>query len=390
MSDWSRVWASPLYRGATLALVLSGLGTSMAAPQIVLFLSRELHAPLPLAGLLYLTNLTAPFAGFWIGRRSDLSGQRLSLFRLCTLAGVLGWAGIAMAEAVWVPFLLSAVLLAFAGAAVSQLFAALDDDLSHEAQGEGVVAVVRMALTGGWVVGPVLGAWLAASFGMRVMFWATVACNLMQLVPLTGVTPRPAKARQEKSALHLPPRAYLPLAIFTALYVLVYAGEPIKYGFLLIHMEENLHTPATLRGAVIGIQPLIELVLMPFSVALGRRFGIFPTLAAAAAMGMGANLCFVLWASTTGMFAGQILMGGVWGIYMVLGLLAAQRLLPGAVATASAIFMSANALASALGGLAGGLGVAAFGLPGVFWLPVGFAGLAVMGLIAMSFRRPGS
>ena len=170
MSDWSRVWASPLYRGATLALVLSGLGTSMAAPQIVLFLSRELHAPLPLAGLFYLTNLTAPFAGFWIGRRSDLSGQRLSLFRLCTLAGVLGWAGIAMAEAVWVPFLLSAVLLAFAGAAVSQLFAALDDDLSHEAQGEGVVAVVRMALTGGWVVGPVLGAWLAASFGMRVMF----------------------------------------------------------------------------------------------------------------------------------------------------------------------------------------------------------------------------
>lgn len=44
MSDWSRVWASPLYRGATLALVLSGLGTSMAAPQIVLFLSRELQA----------------------------------------------------------------------------------------------------------------------------------------------------------------------------------------------------------------------------------------------------------------------------------------------------------------------------------------------------------
>jgi hypothetical protein len=43
------------------------------------------------------------------------------------------------------------------------------------------------------------------------------------------------------------------------------------------------------------------------------------------------------------MFAGQILMGGVWGIFASLGIIAAQRLLPSAVATASAIFMSSTA-----------------------------------------------
>jgi SET family sugar efflux transporter-like MFS transporter len=31
------------------------------------------------------------------------------------------------------------------------------------------VAIVRMALTAGWVVGPVLGAWIATSFGTRAM-----------------------------------------------------------------------------------------------------------------------------------------------------------------------------------------------------------------------------
>ncbi len=40
------VWASPLYRGATVALFLSGLGTSAAAPQITLFLVNDLHVSL--------------------------------------------------------------------------------------------------------------------------------------------------------------------------------------------------------------------------------------------------------------------------------------------------------------------------------------------------------
>jgi SET family sugar efflux transporter-like MFS transporter len=43
------VWSSPLYRGATAAMFLSGLGTSAAAPQIVLFLVKDLgqHCPWP-------------------------------------------------------------------------------------------------------------------------------------------------------------------------------------------------------------------------------------------------------------------------------------------------------------------------------------------------------
>ena len=70
------VWASPLYRGATAALFLSGLGTSAAEPQITLFLVNDLHVSLTTAGLFYLTNITAPLAGYLIGARSDRSGKR--------------------------------------------------------------------------------------------------------------------------------------------------------------------------------------------------------------------------------------------------------------------------------------------------------------------------
>src|SRR5580658_2145429 len=181
------VWASPLYRGATVALFLSGLGTSAAAPQITLFLVNDLHVSLTTAGLFYLTNITAPLAGYLIGARSDRSGKRLGLFRWCALAGFIGWVAMALADQVWMPFVISAVVLAFSGAAGSQLFAAVHDDLQATASpvADGVVSIVRMALTAGWVVGPVLGS--------RVMLAATGACALAQIVPMGFARTGPAR-----------------------------------------------------------------------------------------------------------------------------------------------------------------------------------------------------
>ncbi|SDR20329.1 MFS transporter, SET family, sugar efflux transporter [Paraburkholderia fungorum] len=383
-----QVAASRFFLGATIAMFLSGLGTSAAAPQIVPFLVKELGASLPLAGFYYLTSLAAPFAGYFVGRYSDRTGNRLGLFRVCAVAGFLGWAGLALSTSVWVPFVLAVVLLAVSGATASQIFAAVHDELSEKPgdANESVVAIIRMALTGGWIVGPVLGAWVAAAYGLRPMLWMTAICLLLQIAPLGTLNPVGKLKPQQTgdAARHTGLRAMLPLLAFTALFVLVYAGEPVKYGFLLIYMEEQLKLSPAVRGAVIGIQPFIELLIMPFSIGLGRRLGNVWLMCIAAAMGIFANLCFALWPSAAGMFAGQILMGGVWGIFMVLGIIVAQRLLPDAVATASAIFMSSTALASALGGMTGGFGVAWLGLPNVFLLPALFSGMAVIGLALMA------
>jgi SET family sugar efflux transporter-like MFS transporter len=391
------VWASPLYRGATVALFLSGLGTSAAAPQITLFLVNDLHVSLTTAGLFYLTNITAPLAGYLIGARSDRSGKRLGLFRWCALAGSLGWGAMALADQVWMPFVISAVVLAFSGAASSQLFAAVHDDLQATASpvADGVVSIVRMALTAGWVVGPVLGSILATAAGSRVMLAATGACALAQIVPMgfaRAGSGRPgahaaSEVRAERPVRRPGLRQMLPLLAFTGLYVLVYAGEPIKYGYLPIYMRDDLHLPTAVSGAVIGIQPLMELILMPVAVVVARRIGLLRLMILGAAFGVGANLCFALTGDAGGMFAGQILMGGVWGVFAALGIIVAQRLLPQAVATASAVFMSSTAIASALGGLTGSLGVSVLGLPHVFFAPALYGLIATGGIAVMSRSR---
>jgi MFS transporter, SET family, sugar efflux transporter len=404
------VWTSPLYRGATLALFLSGLGTSAAAPQITLFLVDDLHVSLTTAGLYYLTNITAPVAGYLVGARSDRTGRRLGLFRLCALAGFLGWGAMAVADRLWVPFVISAVILAFSGAAGSQLFAAIHDDLGATASpvGDGVVSIVRMALTAGWIVGPVAGSLLATAAGPRAMLAATGLCTLAQIVPMgltrtrsarphaqTTIAAPAAPAASAEPAAHPERlvrrsprvRAMLPLLAFTGLYVCVYAGEPIKYGYLTIYMHNDMHLPTAVTGAVIGIQPLIELILMPVAVIVARRIGMMRLMIFGAAFGVGANLCFALTRDTVGMFAGQILMGGVWGVFAALGIIVAQRLLPEAVATASAIFMSSTAIASALGGLTGSLGVSLLGLPDVFLAPALYGVIATVGIAVMSRSR---
>jgi MFS transporter, SET family, sugar efflux transporter len=400
------VWNSPLYRGATAALFLSGLGTSAAAPQITLFLVDDLHVSLTTAGLYYLTNITAPVAGYLIGTRSDRSGNRLGLFRLCALAGFLGWCAMAAASQVWMPFVISALVLAFAGAAGSQLFAAVHDNLQATASpvGDGVISIVRMALTAGWIVGPVAGSLLATTAGPRVMLAATGACTLAQIVPLGVPHARPTRARPTRTGAqqedtgdatpgrpaHRPGlRVVLPLLTFTGLYVLVYAGEPIKYGYLTIYMHNDLHLPTAVSGAVIGIQPLIELILMPVAMIAARRIGLMRLMILGAAFGVGANLCFALAGDAVGMFAGQILMGGVWGVFAALGIIVAQRLLPQAIATASAIFMSSTAIASALGGLTGSVGVSLLGLPHVFLAPALYGLIATSGIAVMSRSRHG-
>src|SRR5262249_10214123 len=151
---------------------------------------------------------------------------------------------------------------------------------------------------------------LAAQTSLRVMLFATALCTLAQIVPLGFARTR--KAPIDDAPAETPgPRLgkMVPLLAFTGLYVLVYAGEAIKYAYLPIYMNKQLAFPAGLSGAVIGIQPLVEIVLMPLAVIVARRTGMMRLMVLGAGFGVAANICFATTGTAAGLFAGQILMG---------------------------------------------------------------------------------
>lgn len=394
----SIIWGSRFYRAAVLSLFVSGIGISASTPQVSLYFVTELNASLPVVGLYYLTNIAAPIAGYLVGRASDHRADRLTLFRLCALVGAVGWLAMALSTHVWMPFLISIVALSVSGAAGAQIFAAVRDELSRHPTGarNRIVSTIRMAYTGGWIVGPVLGSWLGSLVGLRTLLLICAAIALLQILPLLRqhVPRQPAppdalvgtnSGRTGTARRRL--REMAPLLIFTALCVCALCGDTLKIAFLPVYMETVLNAPDAVRGAVIATQPLFELILIPVAGWAADRFGARRIVIVGAMLGVAANTGYGLSDGAGGLFVSQILMAGLWATIAGLGVTVAQDLYPQGIGVASSMFYSGLMLATALGGLIGSLGVAAIGMPDVFFLPAIVCAAATVGMTIQAVRQ---
>jgi SET family sugar efflux transporter-like MFS transporter len=168
------------------------------------------------------------------------------------------------------------------------------------------------------------------------------------------------------------------------------SGDTIKFGYLPLYMADELGISDTLRGAVIAVQPLLELALMPFFARFADRYGALRVMVLGAALGTGANVAFATSTTVVGLFAGQLLTAGLWAALGALGVSIAQHLYPEGAATASGVFLSSITVGAAAGGLIGGLGVGRLGLPEVFSLPASLSAVATIGLLLLERRLRGA
>ncbi|MDN5762847.1 MAG: MFS transporter [Microlunatus sp.] len=403
------IWRSSFLRAAFAALLLSGIAVSATTPQMTLFLVGELGASAPVAGAYYLVNLLAPLTGYWLGNVSDRHGDRLPLYRICVGVGGIGWLTMALASQIWMPFLIGAVALSISGASMGLLFAAVRDHLSRHATPAStrVISAIRMAFTAGWILGPVLGSWFGAVYGLRPLLVATAVLMVGQIAALgrqqvprylavpasSSAAPSPAPARSGPVADRLAVSAAvrtvpsrLPLFGFVGCCVLVMNGDTVKFAFLPLYLADQLQVSDTLRGAVIAIQPLLELALMPLFARLAEVITPIWVVTIGAAFGVAANLAYATSEQVAGLFVGQILMSGLWAAMAGLGVTVAQQLYPTGVGLASSVFMSSVLLSAGLGGAIGGIGTALLGVPHVFYVSAVLAGLGTAGLVVISSR----
>ena len=394
------VWRDRFHRAALLSLFFSGMATSVAMPQLTTFFVTDLGATLPQAGLYYLTNVTAPVVGFALGRLSDRQADRLTLFRLGAVVGAVGWLAMGLSTQLWMPFVVSVLALGVAGAAGAQVYAAVRDELSRRpsAGDAEVISTVRMGFTFGWVVGPVVGSVVGGAFGLRTVLFVTAAFAALQLVPMIGVrAPRFVAPSSSAAGADGAPavrsrrasrRALLPLLAFCGLAMVACCGDTVKFAYLPLYMSEQLHLPALTRGAVIGLQPVCELLLMPLAAAMATRFGALRVVMVGTVCSVLAHLAYATSTSVVGLIGAQLLLSAMWAALAGLGVTVAQDLYPEGVGLASSTFMSSIVFASTVGGLVGSAFVARLGLPHVFVVPAVLSTLALVGMAVLA-RRTG-
>jgi MFS transporter, SET family, sugar efflux transporter len=81
------------------------------------------------------------------------------------------------------------------------------------------------------------------------------------------------------------------------------------------------------------------------------------------------------------LIAATVLNSAMWATLGVIGIIVAQDLYPSGIGTASSLYFSAIRFSAAIGGIAGGLGVGWFGVPGVFLVPALLCIVAALGLL---------
>ena len=377
------------------SLFFAGLGISIAMPQLSLFLVQDLHASLPVAGLFFLTNLAAPVLGFVVGRWSDRLTDRLSLFRVGAVVGLVGWVAMAFTTEVWMAFLVNLTVLGFAGATGSLIFAAVRDQLTEDPTGADnrVMSTVRLGFSLGFMTGPLLGSVLGGVAGLRPTLIAAGVCTLLQAVPMIGQTVTRAMPDREvgpdgavgRNAARRP--SLLPLVTFLSLSVLAMCGDTIKFAYLPIYMELQLGTPDWLRGVVISVQSLGMLVFIPIMGVLADRFGAHRLVVVNVLLGAAANFGFMIAGSEWVLIVATVLNAAMWATLGGIGITVAQDLYPSGIGLASSLYFSAIRFAGAIGALAGGLGVGWFGVPGVFLVPALLCIVSAVGLLIQAVVR---
>jgi SET family sugar efflux transporter-like MFS transporter len=389
------VLRSRLYGRAMASLFFAGLGISTAIPQLSLFLVQDLHASLPVAGLFFLTNLAAPAFGYLVGRWSDRLTDRLSLFRVGAVVGLVGWVAMAFVTEVWMAFVLNLTVLGFAGATGALIFAAVRDQLTHVPTGADnrVMSTVRLGFSLGFMTGPLLGSVIGGAAGLRLTLVAAGVCSLLQAAPMIGqkinraahdrvVRPSGGAGRRPS---HRP--SLLPLVVFLSLGVGAMCGDTIRLAYLPIYMELQLGTPDWLRGVVISTQSVGMLVFIPIMGVLADRFGAHRLVVVNVLLGVGANFGFMAADSELGLIAATVLNSAMWATLGGIGITVAQDLYPAGIGMASSLYFSAIRFSGAIGGIAGGLGVGWFGVPGVFLVPALMCIVSAVGLFILAIVR---
>jgi len=87
------------------------------------------------------------------------------------------------------------------------------------------------------------------------------------------------------------------------------------------------------------------------------------------------------------LIAATVLNSAMWATLGGIGITVAQDLYPSGIGMASSLYFSAVRFSGAIGGVAGGLGVRWFGVPGVFLVPALLCIVAAAGLLVQALVR---
>jgi MFS transporter, SET family, sugar efflux transporter len=267
------------FRVLLLCSVILGLASSMVAPYLSLFATREVGMSLPVfGGFMMLTVSANILISTLLARRSDHMRSRRPVLILGSAAGALGYLGYALLRNPWLLLLIGTLILGLASLTFSQLFAHARERLDRSEvptkDAPLYMNAFRMAYAAAWTVGPALAALTLGAFSFRGLFLGAALIYVLLLGLVLGfVRPSLAPASQARMPqgrarlIWAQPRV---LPWFVA-FILAFAAQAISMGNMSLLVLEELGGTETQVGIIFSLAPLFELPFMLYFGFLATR-----------------------------------------------------------------------------------------------------------------------
>lgn len=376
-----------LFLALSLSILLIGVSSSFYMPYITLFGMREVGmSPMALGMFLSASTISGIVASTVIGRLSDVAKSRKRLLIGVLLSGMAGYAVFAFSRDFAALLLASMFLISFAWSTFPQLFAfAGEVDLQGREENRPLVnGILRSVFAVGWVVGPMIGAFLLDASGFTMLYLGIIAVYAVILAIVSlFVKDRKADASAPKSK----PAFNRVLVLNAASFSVIYLATALNGYALPLFITETLGAPGKQIGYLLGLAAGLEIPLMIFGSYLVRHVGALKLIKIGFASYVAYALCVLFVKDIVLMYPIQLLNAIAISQIMSVGISHFQQLAPDQPGTTITLFNNTSGIGSVLGGVVFGAIILHFDYRAVYGFCAFFTGLAIVLLHAANARR---
>lgn len=378
MGETKSVFRQRLFLTLSVSILLIGISSSFYTPYITIFGKREVGmSPMALGFFLSASTIGGIVASTIIGRMSDKAQSRKKLLMIVTVSGMTGYAVFAFSREYVVLLLASLLFISFSKAIFPQLFAfAKDIELNGREENRALVnGILRSIFAVGWVIGPMLAAFLLDATNFTVLYLAIVLIFGVILL-VVGLFVR--DSRIDRAVSSGPLAINRKLVLGAASFSVIYLATALNSYALPLFVTETLGAPNKHVGYLLGLAAGIEIPLMIFGGYLVRHIGTLKLIKIGFVSYVAYVLSVLFIRDIAFMYPVQLLNAVAISQIMSIGISYFQELAPDQPGTTITLFNNTTGIGSVLGGLVFGAILTWFDYRTVYLFCVFFSVLALL------------
>lgn len=383
----------PGYFTLCFGITLIGIGMSITRPYLSLFCTDILHmSPAQIGTFMCVNAIGSIVATTWMAKLSDSRAPRKDIMWISALCSGLGYLAFLIFHNFIILLAITTILLGVGMSTFPQMFAYARESASSAGDTTFAISALRSFFSLAWVIGPLLGSWILASFHYNALFMSTFTVYLvvMTLVLFRLRRKPPSIHRIAQASGFLDDIRRKEVFISCLGFCAAFTASSMNGTYMPLYVTRYLHAPEHVVGWVFSLSAGLEIPIMIGLGAVANRVGKRVLLIVGSTSGTLYYILALFAHHAWEILALQLFCAIFISIYMSIGMSYFQDFMPDSPGSATTLYSNTNNFGSMAGSIVGGLIAQAFSFRSVYVMctVLGIASLASLLIQQRASRSP--